>query len=119
LPRTEPALQNPLEETIDRITNTFGGFFFGRFDIKVPSVEDFMAGEKLKVIELNGVTSEATHIYDPKLSLIDAYRVLFEQWRIAFEIGQRNREQGVRPNSVMELLRAIQNYRQLAREYPQ
>ena len=69
---------------------------FGRFDIRVPTVEDFMSGQNLKVIELNGVTSEATHIYDPRLSLIDAYRVLFEQWRIAFEIAHRNRERASR-----------------------
>ena len=98
-----------LEETVERIARTFDGFFFGRFDIRVPTVEDFMAGKNLKVIELNGVTSEATHIYDPKLSLINAYRTLFEQWRIAFEIGQRNRERGVRPSSMMELIRMIRS----------
>jgi hypothetical protein len=113
------AITPALEETIDRIAKAFDGFFFGRFDIRVPSVEDFMAGQNLKVIELNGVTSEATHIYDPKLSLINAYRVLFEQWRIAFEIGHRNRERGMRPSSVMELSGMIRGYRQLAREYPQ
>jgi len=106
-----------LQETINHIASTFDGFFFGRFDIRVPTVGDFMAGQNLKVIELNGVTSEATHIYDPKLSLVDAYRVLFEQWRIAFEIGHRNRERGVRPSSAMELLRLIRDYRRLARKY--
>lgn len=111
------AITPALEKTIDRIATTIDGFFFGRFDIRVPSIEDFMSGQNLKVIELNGVTSEATHIYDPKFSLIAAYRVLFEQWRIAFEIGHRNREQGVRPSSVMELMRTIRDYCQLAREY--
>jgi ribosomal protein S6-L-glutamate ligase RimK-like protein len=113
------AITPALEETIDRIASTFGGFFFGRFDIRVPTVEDFLAGQNLKVIELNGVTSEATHIYDPKLSLFGAYRVLFAQWRIAFEIGQRNRERGVRLSSAVELLRMIRDYRGLARQYPQ
>ncbi len=83
-----------LEEVIDRIARNFDGFFFGRFDIRVPSREDFMAGRNLKIVELNGVTSEATHIYDPKISLLDAYRVLFKQWRIAFEIGNLNRARG-------------------------
>jgi hypothetical protein len=99
-----------LQETIDRIARTFDGFFFGRFDIRVPTVEDFMGGKNLKVIELNGVTSEATHIYDPKLSLIDAYLVLFEQWRIAFEIGCRNQERGARLSSMTELMRRIRDY---------
>jgi len=108
------AITPALEETIEKIASTFDGFFFGRFDIRVPTLEDFMAGQNLKVIELNGVTSEATHIYDPKLSLINAYRVLFEQWRIAFEIGYRNREQGVRSSSAMELLGLMRDYLQLA-----
>ena len=96
-----------LEEVIDRIAKTFDGFFFGRFDIRVPSRQDFMAGRNMKIVELNGVTSEATHIYDPKLSLFDAYRVLFQQWRIAFEIGDLNRRRGTRPASVSDLLRPL------------
>src|SRR6266404_7561778 len=108
-----------LEEVIDRIARSFDGFFFGRFDIRVPSRQDFMAGRNMKIIELNGVTSEATHIYDPKLSLFDAYRVLFEQWRIAFEIGDLNRRRGIRPASVADLFNATREYRRLAQSYPE
>jgi RimK-like ATP-grasp domain len=108
-----------LEEVIDRIAKSFDGFFFGRFDIRVPSREDFMAGRNMKIVELNGVTSEATHIYDPKLSLFDAYRVLFQQWRIAFEIGDLNRGRGTRPASAGELLVAACQYSQLSQSYPQ
>ena len=108
-----------LEEVVDQIAKTFEGFFFGRFDIRVPSRQDFMAGRNLKIVELNGVTSEATHIYDPKLSLFEAYRVLFRQWRIAFEIGQLNRARGIHPASVGELLDAARRYSQLAQSYPE
>lgn len=108
-----------LEEVIDRIAKSFDGFFFGRFDIRVPSRQDFMAGHNLKIVELNGVTSEATHIYDPKLSLFDAYRVLFRQWRIAFEIGDLNRGRGTRPASVGELLDAARGYSEMSRSYPE
>jgi hypothetical protein len=107
------AITPALRETVQKIADGFDGFFFGRFDIRVPTVEDFMAGRNLKIIELNGVTSEATHIYDPKLSLFQAYRVLFEQWRIAFEIGQQNRKRGVRPSSAIELIRMVREYRRL------
>jgi RimK-like ATP-grasp domain len=108
-----------LEEVIDKIAKSFDGFFFGRFDIRVPSRQDFMAGRNLKIVELNGVTSEATHIYDPKLSLFEAYRVLFRQWRTAFEIGDLNRARGVRPASVANLLNAAREYRRLAQMYPE
>jgi pimeloyl-ACP methyl ester carboxylesterase/membrane protein DedA with SNARE-associated domain len=108
-----------LEEAIDRMARCFDGFFFGRFDIRVPSREDLMAGRNLKIVELNGVTSEATHIYDPRFSLFDAYRVLFRQWRIAFEIGDLNRARGTPPTQVLELLRATREYRRLAQGYPE
>ena len=108
-----------LEEVIDQIAKGFDGFFFGRFDIRVPSRQDLMAGRNLKIIELNGVTSEATHIYDPRLNLLDAYRVLFRQWRIAFEIGALNRARSNRPASVGELLDAARQYSRLAQTYPE
>jgi hypothetical protein len=92
-----------LEAAIDRICQSFDGFYFGRFDIRVPSLEALQQGRDLKIIELNGVTSEATSIYDPKNSVFAAYRVLFAQWRIAFEIGRQNRARGVRVTSPREL----------------
>ena len=108
-----------LEEVIDQIARSFDGFFFGRFDIRVPSRQDLMAGRNIKIIELNGVTSEATHIYDPKLSLFEAYRVLFRQWRTAFEIGDLNRARGIHPASVADLLAAARQYSRLAQSYPE
>jgi len=108
-----------LEDVVDQIAKSFDGFFFGRFDIRVPSRQDFMAGRNLQIIELNGVTSEATHIYDPRLSLFDAYRVLFRQWRIAFEIGARNRRMGARTASVGELFDAACQYSDLSQSYPE
>jgi hypothetical protein len=113
------AITPALQETIQGIADGFVGFFFGRFDIRVPSTEDFMAGRNMKIVELNGVTSEATHIYDPKHSLFDAYRVLFEQWRIAFEIGDLNCARGIRPASVAELFNATREYGRLAQGHPE
>jgi pimeloyl-ACP methyl ester carboxylesterase/membrane protein DedA with SNARE-associated domain len=113
------AISPTLEEVIDKIARTFQGFYFGRFDVRVPSAEDLMAGRNLKVIELNGVTSEATHIYDPKLSIWQAYRVLFEQWRLAFEIGAQNRARGAHITSPLELLKMLREYRTQSREHPE
>lgn len=73
-----------------------------------------MAGKDFKIVEVNGVTSEATHIYDPSVSLWQAYRVLMEQWRIAFEIGRRNRDAGMVPVPASELLRSIRSFRRAA-----
>jgi hypothetical protein len=101
-----------LEAAIDRICRDFDGFYFGRFDIRAPNVEDFRQGRNFRVIELNGVTSEATNIYDPKNSLLDAYKILFAQWRIAFAIGAQNRARGFRPTPVRTLLKWVIAYRE-------
>lgn len=104
-----------LGEAFDRISKGFDGFYFGRFDVRASSVEAFKRGEGFKIIELNGVTSEATHIYDPKHTLRAAYKVLFEQWRLAFEIGAENRARGVLPTSVGMLARLMSEYQRSAR----
>jgi membrane protein DedA with SNARE-associated domain/pimeloyl-ACP methyl ester carboxylesterase len=104
------AKTDALEAAVDRICRGFDGFYFGRFDIRAANVEDFRRGLGFKVIELNGVTSEATNIYDPKNSLFAAYRTLFEQWRIAFEIGAMNRARGAKSTPVRTLLKWALDY---------
>jgi len=96
-----------LREAIDAISKKFDGFYFGRYDIRTPSVEDFKQGKNFKVVELNGVTSEATSIYDPSHSLFHAYRVLLRQWRIAFEIAAENRRLGAQPVPLRELVKLV------------
>ncbi|HXG66161.1 MAG TPA: hypothetical protein VNO70_13755, partial [Blastocatellia bacterium] len=108
-----------LEEAIDRVSREFKGFYFGRYDIRAASVEEFQRGERFKVIELNGVTSEATNIYDPKNSLWAAYKILFEQWRIAFEIGARNRARGVKPIPLRTLFKLLIQYRRDSGSHPE
>jgi hypothetical protein len=100
-----------LEERIEALSREFTGFHFGRYDLRAVSETALREGRDFKVIELNGLTSEATHIYDSRTSLLEAYRVLFEQWRLAFEIGAKNRAAGVKPTSLSELWRELIAYR--------
>jgi pimeloyl-ACP methyl ester carboxylesterase/membrane protein DedA with SNARE-associated domain len=108
------ALTPALERAVDAIASRIDGFYFGRFDVRAESREAFAAG-RFTILELNGVTSEATHIYDPANSIWTAYRVLFEQWRLAFEIGAENRRRGAAPTSMAALFRLTMAYRQTAR----
>lgn len=103
-----------LEAAVDAIGSRVPGFYFGRFDVRAASLDAFKAGQ-FTVLELNGVTSEATHIYDPANSVWTAYRTLFEQWRLAFEIGAANRARGVEPTSLGELFKLTAAYRETAR----
>ena len=106
-----------LEAAIDRVSRAFDGFFFGRYDVRSASLDDFRRGV-FQVIELNGVTSEATSIYDPTNGLFDAYRTLFAQWRLAFEIGAENRERGAAPAGFLALARLLVRYRATSGGHP-
>ena len=75
-----------LDAAIDRVSRGFAGFYFGRYDVRAESVEAFQRGE-FKIIALNGLTSEATNLYDPAHSLWSGWRTLCREWRIAFEIA--------------------------------
>jgi len=98
-----------LEEAVDSISKHHPGFFFGRFDVRAASVGEFQEG-RFQVIELNGVSAEAAHIYDPAVSLREAYWVLRSQWRIAFEIGAVHRRLGLRPMPLRDLIGTLRGH---------
>lgn len=82
-----------LTNHIDQIAKRIPEFYFGRFDLKYENVDELSRGN-FKVIEVNGAGSEATHIWDSKMSLREAYATLFNQWRILFEISAKNYKRG-------------------------
>jgi hypothetical protein len=94
-----------LTATIGRIFTAIPGFHFGRLDLRCPSAEALRAGRDLRILEVNGVTAEAAHIYQPGTPLLSGYRSMFRQWRIAFEIGIRNAARGAPVTGPFELLR--------------
>jgi hypothetical protein len=107
-----------LESRFEAIAQGFEGFYFGRFDVRLDGgLEAFRSGRGFKIIELNGVTSEATHIYHPGTPLMTAYAVLMRQWRIAFEIGAQNQQRGTRPTSVRALFQMTREYMRTARHH--
>jgi hypothetical protein len=113
------ALRTPaLEHAIHQMASRFEGFYFGRFDVRVPSREALMCGERIAILELNGVTSEVTHVYDPNVSVFEAYRALFMQWRLAFEIGAENASRGARVWSIAELAGLLAAHAGLRRAAP-
>ena len=100
-----------LAAEMDRISRHFEGFFFGRYDVKVPKPEDLAQGKNITVLELNGVTSEATMMYDPKYPLWKGLSILRRQWALAYSIGVANRERGIRPATFGDIFRNLREYR--------
>jgi hypothetical protein len=95
-----------LNAAIDHVSQAHPGFHLGRYDLRAASPEALQRGE-FQVIELNGVSAEATHIYDPAIPVWRKYQVMARHWRTAFEIGAIHRAQGFQPMTVRELLQLL------------
>lgn len=96
-----------LTQALDKICNAVPGFFFGRMDVKAPTAEHLTRGEGIKIIDINGVISESTNIYDKNHTLFQGIRNLCKQWRLAFEIGAKNRAKGAEPPGIFSFLKQL------------
>jgi len=87
-----------------------GDFDFGRFDIRYEDDEALRRGEGFVIIELNGVVSESTNLYDPRRPVWWRYDVLLRQWSALYRLGWRRRRAGVRPMGMIELARTVRDH---------
>ena len=81
----------------DNICLPIKGFYYGRFDLKVKSIVDFKKGDHIKIMELNGASSEPGHIYDTNYSLFKAYKDLLYHWKLLADISAINMKNGLKP----------------------
>ncbi len=107
-----------LTERIDAICQALPDFHFGRIDLRYRDLPSLRAGTGFRIIEINGVGSEATHIWDPHARLWDAYRTQFEHYGAAYAIGAAMRRRGHRPTSPIALLRLWVRQSRLIASYP-
>lgn len=108
-----------LTRRIEEIASSLPDFHFGRFDVKYRTLEELREGQGFRIVEVNGAGAEATHIWDAEARLRDAYRTLFQQFRILFEIGAENRRRGVKPLGLGQLLKTAWQYRRMSADYPE
>jgi hypothetical protein len=87
-------INKKLVVVFDKIAKPIAGFYIGRFDLKVKSIKDLYEGKNIKIMELNGVTSEPAHIYDPSIFIIDVYKALFTHYKLLYIIAKQNLKLG-------------------------
>ena len=105
-----------LEQAMNLICTAYDGFDFGRLDVRVPSAEALQRGEGLRVLEVNGVTSEATHMYDRRYGFFAAHAILRRQWKLAFDLAEERISGGVRPATLSRILHAVRVERRARRK---
>jgi len=103
-------INDALHQVFDTIANSIEGYYFGRFDLKVSSLNDLYRARNIKIVELNGANSEPTHIYDPQMSIIKAYKVLFRHWRTLYIISKANHSAGVAYAPLWAMIRELRRF---------
>jgi len=107
-----------LSARIDEIARDLPELYFSRIDLRYQSLEDLRAGKNFKIIEFNGSGSEATHIWDPAMTMMRAYAAQFFHYGESFKIGDAVRRLGRRPIGLGQLIWLWQHQKRLMRAYP-
>lgn len=90
-------INSQLEQVFDKICKPIEGFHYGRFDLRVSSIDDLYQCKNIKIMELNGVSADPGHIYDPNYKLFKAYADVATHWRILADISIEQQKLGVKP----------------------
>lgn len=107
-----------LEQKLDEILADFEGFNYGRLDVKFKDIHSLMAGKSFDILEINGASSEAAHIWDSDTPLPHIFSTLLKQYRLLYQIGSKHKKKGHRTPTLMSLIRAWREEKQLTALYP-
>lgn len=80
--------------TIDAIASRIEGFDLGRFDVRYRDDDALRRGEGFVILELNGTSSEPTHMYDPTRNVLWSWSVLLGFWREFARLAAWRAQQG-------------------------
>lgn len=104
------ALRTPvLERSISDLIRATNGVYYGRVDVRADSIEAFQAG-RFSVVELNGVSSEPGHIYDPGKSIFECWSELLRHARYIPRISHQLRRRGHHPVPLKALLERCEEH---------
>jgi hypothetical protein len=107
-----------LATRIDEICRALPDFHFGRIDVRYRSLAALREGRDFSIIEINGVGSEATHIWDPDTRLWEIWGVQLRHYGAAFAIGAEMRRRGARTSGLARMWRDWREEKRLMRSYP-
>ncbi|MEM7691232.1 MAG: hypothetical protein AAF194_02145 [Pseudomonadota bacterium] len=101
-----------LLDALEEVCASQPGFNFGRLDVRSPSRQTLREG-KFVIIEVNGVASLPTHMFDPKHRLGDGYRIFLAHARHLVEVAAEHRK---KPMDLLPLLQLLRKARRNARQ---
>ena len=107
-----------LTAAIEDIMQGLPDFHYGRLDVKYPDINALKQGQNLEVVEVNGASAEAAHIWDKDTKFLDAIKTLMWQYRTLFQIGAYHRSNGRKAPSLKAFIAGVMREKGLTKYYP-
>lgn len=87
-------ISKKLVNTFDNLSKAIPGWFYGRIDLKYNTFKQLEEGVDFKVLEINGIIAEPTHIYDASTSsYFKALKAIRTHWKSLYNIATINHNQ--------------------------
>lgn len=84
-------ISKKLESLFDNLSKSINGWFYGRIDLKYNSFDELEKGTGFKILEINGIIAEPTHIYDSEnYTYFQALKAIRTHWKSLFDIATIN-----------------------------
>ena len=102
-------IDEELTNMMDDFNKNIEGWYYGRIDLKYNSFNELKKGNNFKVIELNGIISEPTHIYDPsKITYFKALLELKKHWNLIYQIATKNhRSYNIKYDKTIDFIKGL------------
>ena len=102
-------ISKKIEEIFDKLSNAIPGWFYGRIDLKYNTFEELENGINFKILEINGILAEPTHIYDTSQSnYLKALKEMRVHWKQLYKIARINHdEKNIPYRSTIGLLKDV------------
>jgi len=85
------SISQPLIDTFNNLNEQIKGWDYGRIDLKYENFEDLENGKSFKILEINGLISEPTHMYDASTgNYLKSLKEICKHWTIIYTISQEN-----------------------------
>ncbi|MGG6231940.1 D-alanine--D-alanine ligase [Tenacibaculum sp. SDUM215027] len=84
-------ISDKLTTTFDELSKSIPGWYYGRIDLKYNTFEELEKGIDFKILEINGIIAEPTHIYDAEnYTYLKALKAIRTHWKSLFTIAITN-----------------------------
>lgn len=109
-------ITSKLVESFNTLSEQTPDFKYIRYDLKCKSLNDLENLKYFSILEINGITAEPAHIYDPEYKAYEVFKDLACHWLKMTRIAKKQIQNGLKPMSMYDFYIYIGKYNKYKRK---